>query len=195
MHPGNILVTKRFYRPPSINDEEYDYLLTDFGGGGYVGYHSIISSGGRFECHVGTYVAPEVENRGSGSAEADVFSFGLIGKDLVSLRRNISAEKESMDWKNVPKALKAILEDCTKSNPLERPQTFPLTRLEDLCVPDLITRLESLFVPDLMEDETAWCVWDDLQSDLTILATAASQPGDVVVRALAEADELERRFG
>ena len=155
MLPGNILVTKRFYREPSINNEEYDYLLADFGSGGYVcggyvGYHSVVSRTGRFESHVGEYVAPEIKNGGSVSAEADVFSLGRIGKELTSLRRTISAE----EGKNVPKALKTILEDCTASNPLERPQIFPLT-----------TRLEDLPVCDLMEDETAWCVWDDLQSD------------------------------
>jgi serine/threonine protein kinase len=194
LHPGNILVTKRFYREASIiTDEEYDYLLTDFGAGGYVGgdyvgYHSVVSRSGRFERHVGEYVAPEVENGGSVSAEADVFSLGCIGSDLVSLRRTITAEEGSMDWKNVPKALKTILEDCTASNPLERPQIFPLTtRIEDLPVCD----------QDLMEDETAWCVWDDVRSDLTILATdaAAIQPGDVVVRARAQVDEMLRRFG
>lgn len=186
LHPGNILVTKRFYQEPPPDDEAYDYLLADFGGGGYIGYHSIVSSGGRFECHVGDYLAPEIENGGSGSAEADVFSLGCIGRTLVSLRRTICAEKGSMDWKNVPKALRTILEDCTASNRLERPQTFPLVR-----------RLEHLFVPNLMKDETAWCMWDDVQSDLTILATdaAAIQPGGDVARNRAMVDEMLRRFG
>ena len=187
LHPGNILVTKRFYQEPPPDDEEYDYLLADFGGGGYIGYHSIVSSGGRFECHVGDYLAPEIENGGSRSAEADVFSLGCIGRTLVSLRRTISAEKESMDWKNVPKALKTILEDCTASNRLERPQTFPL----------VVRQLEDLYVPNLMKDETAWCIWDDVQSDLTILAKDAAviQPGGDVARIRAEVDEMLRRFG
>ena len=91
-----------------------------------------------------------------------------------------------MDWKNVPKALITILEDCTASNRLERPQTFPL-----------VQRLEDLFVPNLMKDETAWCLWDDFQSDLTILATdaAAIQPGNDVARNRAMVDEMLRRFG
>jgi hypothetical protein len=99
---------------------------------------------------------------GSGSVEADIFSLGCIGRTLVSLRRTISAKKGSMDWEYIPKALKTILNDCTASNPLERPQIFPLVR-----------RLEGLYVPDLMKDETAWTVWDGDRSDLTVLATDA----------------------
>lgn len=194
LHPGNILVTKRLYQEQPPDDEEddylrdeYDYLLTDFGGGGYVGYHSVgyhsvVSSGGRFECHIGNFVAPEVEIGGRASAEADVFSLGCIGRTLLSQRRTSSAAKDSIDWKNVPKALKTILEDCTASNPLERPQTYPLA-----------LRLDYLYVPKLMKDETAWSVWDDKKSDLTVLATdaAAIHPGG----ARAEADELFRRHG
>ena len=186
LHPGNILVTKRFYQEPPPDDEEYAYLLTDFGGGGYIGYDSVVSSSGRFECHIGDYLAPEIKVGGRGSAEADVFSLGCIGRTLVSLRRTISAEKGSTDWEYIPKALKVILDDCTASDHSERPQTFPLVR-----------RLEDLYVPNLMKDETAWTVWDDDQSNLTVLATeaAAIQPGGHVALARAEVDEMLRRFG
>jgi hypothetical protein len=186
LHPGNILVTKRFFQESPPYDEEYAYLLSDFGGGGYLGYHSIVSSSGRFECQVGDYLAPEIENGGSWSAAADVFSLGCIGRTLVSLRRTISAEKGSMDWENIPKALKTILEECTANNRLERPQTYPL-----------VGRLEDLYVPNLMKDETAWSVWDGERSDLTVLATdaAAIQPGGDVARARAQVDDMLRRFG
>lgn len=186
MHPGNILVTKRFYEAPPPEHEEYDYLLTDFGGGGYVGYHSVVSSSGKFECHVGDYIAPEIKIGGSGSVEADVFSLGCIGRTLVSLRRTISAKKGSIDWENIPKALKTILDECTSSNPLERPQIYPL-----------ISRLEGLYVPKLIEDETAWSVWDGDRSDLTVLKidATANQPGGHVARARAQVEEMLRRFG
>lgn len=78
-----------------------------------------------------------------------------------------------MDWENIPKDLKTILEDCTSSNRLERPQTFPLVRW-----------LEDLFVPKLMEDETAWTVWDGVRSDLTVSETDAA--GGDVARARAQ---------
>ena len=180
LHPGNILVTKRFYQEPPPHHEEYAYLLTDFGGGGYIGDQSVVSSSGRFECHVGDYIAPEVKIGGSGSVEADVFSLGCIGRTLVSLRRTISAKKGSIDWENIPKSLKTILDDCTASNRLQRPQTFPLT-----------TRLEDLYVPNLMKDETAWSVWDGDRS-VTVLASDAAGH---VARARAQVDEMLRRFG
>ena len=174
MHPANIVVTKR----QDIEGEEYfDYLLTDFGGGGYVGNHSFVGS------RYGYYLAPEVENGKSATPEVDVFSLGRIGRTLVSLRRNISAEKDSMDWKNVPKDLKKILEDCTTDNPLERPKTSPL-----------VSRLDDLYVPDLMKNETdAWTEWVSVLSDLTVIETDAVVGGDVTC-AEAEVDEILRRF-
>jgi hypothetical protein len=181
LHPGNVLVTKCYY--PAEDTEEYEYLLVDFGGGGYSSHHSVTSSSGRFKCRVGDYLAPEVKIGKRGCAVAGLFSLGRIGQTLMSLQRIIFSKKGSTDWEMVPKALKTILDDCTASNPSERPHGYPLA-----------SQFDRLYVPHLMEDEAAWTVWESKGLNLRVVVSGA-EPGGHVARARTQVHEMLKRFG
>ena len=171
--------------------QEYRYFLADFGAGNF-SEHPINCIDKSIESHTGFFIAPEVKAGKRGSIEADVYSLGCIGRNLIRLRKQYYKGESPEDKTVGPKALRKILDECLAIDPLKRPKTFPL-----------MYELENLYVPGLVEDEEigAWEIWDDawqLWNDEDEKVSTCKPPGPAASPAslaLANVKEMLELYG
>src|SRR5258705_4362030 len=100
---------------------EYRYLLADFGAGHYSD-HPINCIDNSMKSQTVFFIAPEVKAGKRGSVEADVYSLGCIGRNLIQLRKQYYKGERPEDKTVGPKALRKILDECISIDALKRPK-------------------------------------------------------------------------
>jgi Protein kinase domain len=164
LHPGNILVTERYY-PTDINKSEITYLLTDFGEGKRLNdtcaheKHSGVTkkSYGREECK-----APEVRDWHDWSEAADMWALGANLCDVLQKRWELCGSSESVAANHseeargegshyrVPSLFRDVGKRLLASDPKDRPRAHDfLLEIED-----------GLFEEKLRKGEVQWVVWN-----------------------------------